>query len=232
MAQVEPSEPCQRTVGRLFPDTLTSGRPESTRRIGVGRRWSGVPTVLVSPAPGRRREAAAAPGDGRVPRVEADVPAAHNQNVPDSSLHARIDRGHAARLSPRQVHMLAGAARGQTNEQIATALGIKRATVSSTLLRTGRTLGTGSRAGMVHRAYQCGIMAGLTPENRPPLCLPPAQHAVLRHLADGYSARDIAHTLAVSENTVKTHLRKIFAALGAASRSHAVALAWQHGLLP
>ena len=128
--------------------------------------------------------------------------------------------------------MLAGAARGQTNEQIATALGIKRATVSSTLLRAGRTLGTGSRAGMVHRAYQCGIMAGLTPEDRPPLRLPPAQHAVLRCLADGDSARDIADTLTVSENTVKTHLRKLFAALGAASRSHAVALAWQHGLLP
>jgi DNA-binding CsgD family transcriptional regulator len=127
--------------------------------------------------------------------------------------------------------MLAGAARGQTNEEIAAALGIKRATVSSTLLRAGRVLGTGSRAGMVHRAYACGVLSGLTPEARPPFRLSRAQTAVLGGLANGSSAREIADTLAVSENTVKTHLRKLFTALGAASRSHAVALAWQHGLL-
>lgn len=48
------------------------------------------------------------------------------------------------------------------------------------------------------------------------------------------NARDAAvvGALTVSENTVKTHLRKLFSALGAASRSHAVALAWQHGFLP
>lgn len=134
-------------------------------------------------------------------------------------------------LSRRQIHMLAGAARGQTNQEIATALGIKRATVSSTLLRTGRVLGTGSRAGMVHRAYASGVLTGLTPENRPPVHLSRAQAAVLRGLADGRSARHIADALAVSENTVKTHLRKLFTALGATSRSHAVALAWQHGFL-
>jgi DNA-binding CsgD family transcriptional regulator len=127
--------------------------------------------------------------------------------------------------------MLAGAARGQTNEEIAAALGVKRATVSSTLLRAGRVLGTGSRAGMVHRAYEGGVLSGLTPEHRPPVHLSPAQTAVLRGLAHGDSVRQIAQALCVSENTVKTHLRKLFSVLGAASRSHAVALAWQIGVL-
>jgi len=127
--------------------------------------------------------------------------------------------------------MLAGAARGRTNEQIAAALGVKHATVSSTLLRAGRVLRTGSRAGMVHRAYQEGVLTGLVPEQRPGLQVSPAQSAVLCGLAQGYSVREIADTLVVSENTVKTHLRKLFLALGATSRSHAVALGWQHGLL-
>ncbi|MBC3839235.1 helix-turn-helix transcriptional regulator [Streptacidiphilus sp. 4-A2] len=135
------------------------------------------------------------------------------------------------RLSRRQVHMLAGAARGQTNEQIAAALGVKHATVSSTLLRAGRMLGTGSRAGMVHRAYQEGFLTGLVPEYRPALQLSRAQAAVLRGLAQGYSACEIAEILEVSPNTVKTHLRKLFIALHATSRSHAVALGWQHDLL-
>ena len=135
------------------------------------------------------------------------------------------------RLSRRQIHMLAGAARGQTNDQIAAALGVKHATVSSTLLRAGRELGTGSRAGMVHRAYQEGFLAGLAPEPRPDLHISHAQAAVLRGLAQGCSAQEMAVILHVSPNTVKTHLRKLFTALGATSRSHAVALGWQHGLL-
>lgn len=151
--------------------------------------------------------------------------------VPDRCSSSTTARPRGPVLSRRQIHMLAGAARGQTNQEIAAALGVKRATVSSTLLRAGRILGTGSRAGMVHRAYACGVLSGLAPETRPPVHLSRAQTAVLGGLADGSSAREIADALGVSENTVKTHLRKLFAALGAASRSHAVALAWQHNLL-
>lgn len=54
---------------------------------------------------------------------------------------------------------------------------------------------------------------------------------VLAHLAVGESNRDIARALFVTEATVKTHLVNIFAKLGADSRTEAVALARDQGLI-
>jgi LuxR family maltose regulon positive regulatory protein len=55
--------------------------------------------------------------------------------------------------------------------------------------------------------------------------------AVLRLLPSGLSQREIAAELYVSFNTVKTHVRSIFAKLGVASRAEAVERARELGLL-
>lgn len=54
---------------------------------------------------------------------------------------------------------------------------------------------------------------------------------VLRLVAEGSSNREIARALFVSEATVKTHLVHAFGKLGADSRTEAVAIAREHGLL-
>ncbi len=54
---------------------------------------------------------------------------------------------------------------------------------------------------------------------------------VLALAADGMSDRRIAAHLFVSKDTVKTHLRRIFAKLNVRSRAHAVDQAWRQGLL-
>ena len=54
---------------------------------------------------------------------------------------------------------------------------------------------------------------------------------VLQLLADGKSNRDIADALCIGETTVKSHLRSIFAKLGAVSRTEAVTVASRRGLL-
>lgn len=54
---------------------------------------------------------------------------------------------------------------------------------------------------------------------------------VLHLLDTGASNRDIAKALFVSEATVKTHLGHIFAKLGADSRSRAISIARESGLL-
>ena len=54
---------------------------------------------------------------------------------------------------------------------------------------------------------------------------------MLRYLPTNLSAREIARELSVSLNTVRTHMRHIFAKLGAHRRTDAVARARALGLL-
>ncbi len=61
--------------------------------------------------------------------------------------------------------------------------------------------------------------------------LSPREQEALDLLRRGLSNREIALALNVSENTAKAHLKGIFAKLGAAGRTEAVTLAFEHGLL-
>jgi DNA-binding NarL/FixJ family response regulator len=54
---------------------------------------------------------------------------------------------------------------------------------------------------------------------------------VLRGMADGKSNAEIGRELFVSEDTVKTHARRLFRKLGARDRAHAVAAAFRAGLV-
>jgi DNA-binding NarL/FixJ family response regulator len=54
---------------------------------------------------------------------------------------------------------------------------------------------------------------------------------ILQLIADGCTNREIAQRLSVSENTVKTHVARIFEKLGTTHRAEAAALARQHGWL-
>ena len=55
---------------------------------------------------------------------------------------------------------------------------------------------------------------------------------VLSCMAHEMTNRDIATTLYLSENTVKTHVSHILAKLGAVDRAGAVLRAWKQGLIP
>ena len=54
---------------------------------------------------------------------------------------------------------------------------------------------------------------------------------VLRLFARGKSNKEIGATLFISETTVKTHIRSIFAKLSVMSRTEAIAAANQRGLI-
>jgi two-component system, NarL family, response regulator LiaR len=55
---------------------------------------------------------------------------------------------------------------------------------------------------------------------------------ILTQIAHGFSNREIATQLFVSENTVKTHCARVFDKLGAARRTQAVQRGKELGLLP
>lgn len=97
------------------------------------------------------------------------------------------------------------------------------------------------------RAYFESLPAGRRfPEPAETLPAPPRPHdgvptgkpltgreeEILFAIADGDSDDEIAAELGLSTATVKTHLKRgIFAKLGARNRTHAVALAYHHGIL-
>jgi DNA-binding NarL/FixJ family response regulator len=54
---------------------------------------------------------------------------------------------------------------------------------------------------------------------------------VLRLMADGHNNAQIAINLFVSENTVKTHVSKIFDKLGCRDRAAAVLQAWKRHVI-
>ncbi len=61
--------------------------------------------------------------------------------------------------------------------------------------------------------------------------LTPRELEVLKHVAAGRSNRRIAIELAVSEDTVKAHMKNIMSKLGADDRTHAVTIALKRGII-
>ena len=82
-----------------------------------------------------------------------------------------------------------------------------------------------------------GLLAGETPASPPTAAQPPLEPLseteirVLRYLPTNLSIPEIANELYVSPNTVKTHVRHLFAKLGTHRRGEAVARARALGLL-
>jgi DNA-binding NarL/FixJ family response regulator len=80
------------------------------------------------------------------------------------------------------------------------------------------------------------VAAGESLLDRPPLegaiLLSQRELEVLSCMAREMTNREIANTLFLSENTVKTHVSHILAKLGALDRAGAVLRAWRQGLIP
>jgi ATP/maltotriose-dependent transcriptional regulator MalT len=64
------------------------------------------------------------------------------------------------------------------------------------------------------------------------LGITPRELEILEQIAQGKSTRQIAETLFVSENTVKTHASRVYDKLGVSRRTQAVQEARRLGLLP
>jgi LuxR family transcriptional regulator, maltose regulon positive regulatory protein len=93
------------------------------------------------------------------------------------------------------------------------------------------------------RAHAPDPAAGLVPPTRggspghldpSPLLIPltPKETEVLGHIAQMLSTDEIAATMYVSVNTVRSHVRSILRKFGASRRNEAVRLAWELRLLP
>ena len=109
-----------------------------------------------------------------------------------------------------------------------------------------RAVGSGARGYLVKDASREELTAVVTqaladaearqlPRPRPDAeglpALTERELQVLRGMADGQSNAEIGRELFVSEDTVKTHARRLFRKLGARDRAHAVASGFRIGLV-
>jgi DNA-binding CsgD family transcriptional regulator len=67
---------------------------------------------------------------------------------------------------------------------------------------------------------------------RPKRALTARELEVLALIADGYSTKEIARELWITEETVRTHVRRLLDRLNARTRAHAVAIAYENRLWP
>ena len=68
-------------------------------------------------------------------------------------------------------------------------------------------------------------------EYTPRVDLTAREREILAYVARGYSNKDIARAIGRTDETVKIHLKSVFAKLGAADRTEAVTVAIQRGII-
>lgn len=134
-------------------------------------------------------------------------------------------------LTRRQVQIIAGLARGDSNIEIGRRLFLSGLTVKSHIQRIGAATGCSSRAAKVDHGYRTGILSGLPPEPRPSASLSEQDQQVLEGMARGLTNAEIGWELGVTGGVVAGHATRVFRRLGARDRAHAVGLGHQQGLL-
>ncbi|MBA4865954.1 helix-turn-helix transcriptional regulator [Streptomyces sp. PSKA54] len=137
-------------------------------------------------------------------------------------------------LTPCQIRVIAGLARGHLAARIGQDLGISPRTVHNHILRAAARAGLHGRPQpqLVDYAYRHGYLADLAPEQRAPIFALSARLAqTLDCLARGLSVNGIADELGVGRDTAHEYRRRLYRLLQARTRAHAVALGWQMELL-
>jgi DNA-binding CsgD family transcriptional regulator len=66
--------------------------------------------------------------------------------------------------------------------------------------------------------------------SRPAPRITAREREVLELVAEGYSTAEIARALWITEDTVRTHIKRMMVRLEARTRAHAVAIAFREGL--
>ena len=192
---------------------LARARAEAARARGEDgpEVWTAVLEAFAYGEPYRRAQALLRRAEAALRAAGRASPAASNGSngspAPDRAVAARLREAAAADLA--EAHSLA-----------------ERLGAVPLAAAIGRTA---ARAG----APLAGVAAEPAPGGEAsPSPLTPREDAVLRLVAEGRTNRQVGEVLYISEKTVSVHLSRVMAKLGAASRTEAVAVGYERGLIP
>lgn len=133
---------------------------------------------------------------------------------------------------PAQLQVIALTAQGLTNCEIATRLGVKPRTVKTRVGLALAASGARDRAGLVALACRAGQLQDVPQQVAGPVVLSRRSLEVLAGIAAGLPNPLIAEGLWLSEDGVRSRVRRLLKVLGARDRAHAVLIAWQLRILP
>lgn len=143
------------------------------------------------------------------------------------------------RLTPAQIGVIAGYARGHRTQGVAADLGISPRAVRGHVSRAARRTGTEGRSlsALVDHAYRHGDFddfPDLAIKSQPVpavLRLPRSLKRTLQCIARGLSTSATAIELRIGRATVREYRRRLYERLGTTLPPRAVALGWQWKLL-
>jgi DNA-binding CsgD family transcriptional regulator len=135
-------------------------------------------------------------------------------------------------LTAEQKTVVAAIARGDSRAQIARQLGVSDDIIRRIIGRLGLCLVAHTDSAITAAAYRHRILTPPPRAQAGTVTLTRRVAETLRLIAAGHSTTAAAQALWVTTETVHAHLRTAFAQLGARNRAHAVAIAYDTGLLP
>jgi DNA-binding NarL/FixJ family response regulator len=128
--------------------------------------------------------------------------------------------------------LAAGVDRGESLVEMRRLLGVLRSDGQEAL--TAPQPGVADLDELVGWARQAGAAVQLVPDRRSVAALDeltPRETDVLRLVAHGRSNQEIAASLVLAEQTVKTHVSRVLAKLGLRDRAQAVVFGYESGLV-
>lgn len=137
-------------------------------------------------------------------------------------------------FSGREAQVIIGMARGHSNKEIGKKLDLSDLTVKTHVRRIFSKAKVHDRAGFISWGYRKGLLQGLKtyPMTGTGVPLTNRERQITELVILGLTNAEIGRRVFLSEDTVKTHLRKTFKKVGAVSRAHLVTIAYQHELVP
>ncbi|WP_246266783.1 response regulator [Nonomuraea typhae] len=190
-------------------------------RDGLRGMFDGLPDITVVAAAADGREALALARAAEPDVVLMDLRMPHLDGV------GAIRRLHAAHPALKVIVLTTYDTDGDVSRALAEGVAgyLLKDTPREDLHQAVRTAAAGGR--VLSPAVAGQLMAQRGPRSDPS----PRELEVLRLIARGAGNKEVARTLLISETTVKTHLKNVFAKLGVETRAAAVVAAMERGLL-